>query len=415
MASAALLIIGTEMLDPAKADANGPLARQALSELGIPMRSLVRVEDRLETIATAVRWAMETCEVVLTSGGIGPTGDDLTREAVAAALGRGICEDAPWREILEARLGERNRTLTELGRRQAHIIEGAQRLDNRVGLACGSYLDLGDRVLALLPGVPREFRAMLEEGVLPKVAGKFPPKSETRVLRATVAGLPEVQAEEVLKPWYARPGVGVSILPSYGILKITFTFNSPPARDLAALDAEARRELEAGLKGHLVSLEGDSLESVVGQLLLKRGWTLAAAESCTGGKVSAKIVSVPGASRYFLGSLCAYANGTKAELLGVPQATLDTNGAVSEETALAMARGARARFGASCAVATTGVAGPDGGTSKKPVGMVWMAVGTPEGERTFLLNFPGERAVVMELSANYALHLLWKCLQGVSG
>lgn len=411
MPGGALLIIGTEMLDPLKADANGPLARQALAELGIPLRSLVRVEDRLESIASAVRNALETCEVVITSGGIGPTGDDLTREAVAAALGCAVVEDAVWLEVLRARLEERHRPLTELGRRQANRVEGAQRLENETGLACGSYLDLGDRVLAILPGVPREFRPMLEGQVLPRLASKFPDKIRVLTLRATVAGIPEVQAEEVLKPWYSREGVGVSILPSYGVLKITFTFSQVPGGDPDALRAQARKDLGEGLAGYLVSLEGEPLEGEVGNLLMGRGWTLAAAESCTGGRISSKVVSVPGASRYFLGGICAYDNRAKMELLGVPEATLARWGAVSEEVALTMVRGARARFGASCAVSTTGVAGPDGGTLEKPVGTVWMAVGTPRGERASLLQSPGERAVVTELSANYALHLLWRALK----
>jgi nicotinamide-nucleotide amidase len=412
MAGAALLIIGTEMLDPAKADANGPLAREALAGLGIPLRLLLRVEDREESIAAALRAALETCEVVLTSGGIGPTGDDLTREAVASVLGRGIHEDAEWMGTLEARLGERGRALTELGRRQAHLIDGAGRLDNSAGLACGSFIDLGGRVVALLPGVPREFRAMLVEGVLPLVAAKFPGKPDTRTVRFTLAGLPEVQAEEVLRPWYGREGVDVSILPSHGVLRARFSLSAPPARDLAGLEGEIRAAASAGWGIHLVSDEGATLEEKVGERLLDMRWNLAAAESCTGGEVTSRIVSVPGASRYFLGGLCAYHNRAKVELLGVSESVLAEKGAVSEEVALAMVRGARARFGASCAAATTGVAGPGGGSPQKPVGTVWLAVGTPRGERTQLLTFPAERATVVDLATNYALFLLWKSLQG---
>ncbi len=412
MPKAALLIVGSEMLDPRRPDANGPLARERLAELGIPLSQVVRVEDREESIAAALRAALETSDVVIASGGLGPTGDDLTRQGVARLLGRGVAADGPWLLELTRRVEARGRPLTEAGRRQALVVEGAEPIPNPRGLACGSFLEIEGKVIALLPGVVPEFAGMLEGFVLPRLAARFPERPEVRVVRAVLAGLPEVHVEPVLEPWYAKPGVAVSVLPVLGVLRVTLTLTDPPAGALAPLEDEARRRLTAGFAGHLVSLDGVSLEERIGELLLERGWTLAAAESCSGGRAAHKIVTVPGASRYFLGGVAAYANEAKRDLLGVPAELLERHGAVSEEVALAMARGALRRFGASCAISITGIAGPDGGTAEKPVGLVHVAAATPESERGRRVLFPLDRASVMELSANYALYTLWQLLSG---
>ena len=407
MARAALLLVGSELTDPARRDANGPAARARLTEMGIPVVLLARVEDRVEAIEAAMRAALASCDVVITSGGLGPTGDDLTREGAARLLGLGIHEDPGWIEEIRRRLESRGYQLTDVNRRQALVVDGAEPVPNGKGLACGSWLKAGGGDLVLLPGVPTEFEEMLESRVIPKLKALYPRRPEVVVVRATVAGLAESMAEPVLKPWYALPGVAVSILPSLGVLAITFTLTSPPAEALPELEARVRQALREGYGHHLVSLEGRSLAESLGERLLAKGWSLACAESLTGGVASRKIVAVPGASRYYQGGVVAYANEAKTSLLGVPPAILDLYGAVSEETARAMVRGARARFNASCAVATTGVAGPTGGSPEKPEGTVWVAAGSPEGEWARRLFFPLDRASVMELSANYALYLLW--------
>lgn len=410
MPHAALLIIGSEMLDPDRRDANGPLARQQLAELGIPLALIARVEDTIPAIAAALTAALETADVVITSGGIGPTGDDLTREGVAQVLGCGIHEDLEWSREIENRLASRGWPLSELGRRQAHVLDGAERIPNGRGLACGSFVEAGARCVAILPGVPVEFSQMFAEWVIPRLAERFPDRPSTRVIRAIAAGLPESHAEPILLPWYRRPGVAVSILPVSGVLKITFTLTAPPAEDLPALEAEARTALQSGLSPHLVSLDGRLLEEVIPDLLLARNWKLASAESCTGGSVARKIVSIAGASRYYVGGVEAYDNRIKTELLGVSRETLERHGAVSPETALEMARGACRRFGADCAVATTGIAGPDGGTPEKPVGLVQIAAVTPEAEFVTAMRYPLGRTTLMELAANQALYRLWRLL-----
>jgi nicotinamide-nucleotide amidase len=408
MATATVLAIGSEMLDPDRRDANGPHARERLLELGVPLVLAARVEDREATIGAALRAALAASDIVVLSGGLGPTGDDLTREAVAAELGRTVVEDAAWAEVIAERLARRGRELNAIGRRQAMLVAGAERIPNPRGLACGSLIELDGRVVALLPGVPDEFRAMLDESVVPALARRFPGRPSTRVVRAIVGGLPEQEAEPVLLPWYRRPGVGVSILPQTGVLRITLTLTAPPVADLETLAAEAQAALRAGLGRHLVSLDGRSAEEVLGERLVARGATLAVAESCTGGALARRVVSVPGASRYFVGGLEAYANEIKERLLGVPRALLERHGAVSEESARAMAEGARRLFGATYAAATTGVAGPGGGTPEKPVGLVHIAVAGPGGARCTRLDFPVDRATIMELAANHAIFRLWR-------
>jgi len=414
VARAALLVIGSELVDPARPDANGPEARERLAAIGLPVAVLVRVEDRVESIEEALRAAMATCDVVITSGGLGPTGDDLTREGAARLLGAGIHEDPGWLEEIRRRLESRGYPLTEVNRRQALIVDGAEPVPNGLGLACGSWIETERGHLVLLPGVPSEFKEMMENRVIPKLALLYPDRPSVSVVRATVAGMAESAAEPVLKPWYGLPGVAVSILPSLGVLNISFVLTSPPAEELPGLETRVRQALREGYGRHLVSLRGESLAESLGGLLLAKGWSLACAESLTGGLVSRKIVSVPGASRYYLGGVVAYANEAKSSLLGVPPGILERHGAVSEETARAMVRGARARFNASCAVATTGVAGPTGGSPEKPEGTVWVAAGTPEGEWARKLFFPLDRASVMELSANYGLYLLWSHVEGTS-
>lgn len=412
MTSAALVIIGSEMVDPGRQDANGPLAKERLLALGIPVTFLARVEDRGPAIHESLKAALGQCDLVITSGGLGPTGDDVTREGVADLLGVGVHEDARWMGILEERLTSRGRQLTALGRRQALTVDGGVALDNGAGLACGCWLSVGTKHIILLPGVPREFQDILDAQVLPKLSLLFPGQPEVRQVRAVAAGLPEVEAEETLRPWYGRTGIDVSILPALGVLRIGFALRRPPLEDLDATVEEVRSSLSTGLGRHLVSLDGTSLDDALGQALIRRGWSLATAESCTGGLLGQKVVAVPGASRYYLGGITAYDNGAKERLLGVPRGLLERHGAVSEEVARAMVRGARARFNAACALSTTGIAGPDGGTPEKPVGTVWLACGTPEGEWARRISFPLDRASVMEMAANTALFLLWSKLVG---
>lgn len=410
MTKASLVVVGSEMLDPVRGDANGPLARERLAAIGVPLASISRVEDTVETIAAAVVAALASADVVLLSGGLGPTGDDLTREGVARALGRSVELDRDWLLELECRLSARGRTMSDHSRRQARIVQGGEAIRNPRGLACGTLIEHQGRLLALLPGVPPEFAAMLEEAVLPRIAARFPRRPAARLVRAVAAGLPEAAAEPVLAPWYRRPGTSVSILPSLGVLNITFTLTSPPIENLEREEREVRGALARGLGEHLVSLDGTNLPEAVGGRLLARGWTLALAESCTGGRIGQRVVSVPGASRYFRGGLVAYGNDAKTRLLGVAPEELERHGAVSEPVALAMMRGARERFGADCALAVTGIAGPSGATETKPLGLVFLAAGTPDGEAVRSLHYPLDRESVMALATNAALFLLLQSL-----
>ncbi|MGC8763945.1 MAG: nicotinamide-nucleotide amidohydrolase family protein [Acidobacteriota bacterium] len=408
----AVLAVGTELLDPARPDANGAHVLALLRAKGFAPAFLGRVADDEEAIAAALEAALRSADAVVCSGGLGPTGDDLTREGAARLLGRRVVMDPHWLQVLEGRLTQRGRALDPVNRRQALTVEGGEVLPNPRGLACGCLLREGGRFLFLLPGVPAEFREMFEGVVLPRLLEAFPARPPVRTVRAVVAGLPEAAAEKTLLPWYRREGVAVSILPHLGVLEITLTLDGGAEEELALREAEVREALAGGYGRYLVSLDGISLEEALGRALLQRGWTLAVAESLTAGTVAQKVVSVPGASRYFVGGISAYADEAKVRLLGVPPSTLERFGAVSEETARAMVRGARARFGAACAVATTGVAGPGGGSGEKPAGTFWVAAATPEGEWARRLFLPLDRASVMEFAAHTALFDLWSHVRG---
>lgn len=411
VARAAVLLLGSEMMDGVKRDANGPVVVRALADIGVETVLVARVPDIVEEIAETLRLALKRADFVVTSGGLGPTGDDLTRDAAALVAGRSVVTDEVWLAKLEKRLADAGRKLDERGRRQALVVEGATPIRNPVGLACGCDLEIQGKRLFLLPGVPAEFSAMVRESVVPTIVLTRPPVHAIRVVKALAAGLPEVEAEKTLAPWYERPGITVSILPSAGVQRVRFTISSPPVEDPDALEKEIRASLRSGLGEHLVGFDGLELPEALGGELLERGWTLASAESCTGGLVSRMVISVSGASRYFLGGITAYHNDAKMSLLGVPPSTLKESGAVSEETARAMARGARARFNASCAVATTGIAGPTGDVPGKPIGTLWIAVSTPEGENAQRFVFPVTRSIFTELASNYALFLMLKALR----
>ena len=408
---AALLLIGSEMMDGAKADSNGPFAIEALAGAGVDTVLVARVPDQIDEIASTIRYALDRSDFVITSGGLGPTGDDLTREAASKVSCRPIVTDETWLRKLDERLAKRGRTLDERGRRQALVLEGADAIHNTVGLACGSHLEIDGKHLFLLPGVPAEFRAMIERSVIKIVESTNPAKKTVRVVKALAAGLPEVEAEKTLAPWYSKEGIRVSILPSAGVQRISFVLTSPPIENLDSMQDEVEKSLKEGLGKNLVSLGGVELPDQIGRELLEKGWTLACAESCTGGNISKKIVSVPGASRYYMGGVTAYHNDAKMKLLGVPVSTLEKHGAVSEETVRAMVRGARARFNASCAVATTGIAGPTGEVPGKPVGTLWIAVATPVEEYATRLQFKVDRSIFTDLASNYSLYTLLRTIR----
>jgi len=401
----ALVAIGSEMLGPLRQDTNSLWLTARLEEVG---RTVVRksiVADDPEMIRDELDRAAQTAPFLVTTGGLGPTADDVTVAAVATWLGMRLSRDEAFLDRMRRRFARRGFAMPACNEKQADFIVGAEVLENPRGTAPGFWARRGAHEIVILPGVPSEMREIMEERVLPVLrerAGRI--RASRRVLR--VSGMGESAVEELVAPVYAKwKDDPVTILASPGEVQLHLRIVGEPEeaeRRLDAMEADFRQAL-----GHRLLSRDEDLSASVGRLLRETGRTVAVAESCTGGLIAKLLTDVPGSSDYFLGGLVAYSNAAKVELLAVREETLRSHGAVSEETAREMARGARERFDADLAVAVTGIAGPDGGTPEKPVGTVFFALarraGTEIGKKR---EFNGDRATVRLAASLYALDLV---------
>jgi len=402
---AALVCVGSELL-AGQVNTHQAWLSVRLLRAGFEIIGEASVPDEVEVIAAEMRLALQEADVVVVCGGLGPTFDDVTREAAAKTLGRSLAfDDALWSVILK-RFARYHVKVPDENKRQAMVIQGAEVLDNPNGSAPGQRLRSKDRTLILLPGPSTEMYPMFE-AVLPKLIhdharGVFP-----AAYTARLSGVPESIADEKLDAVRARwPKARFTILASGG--EVAFHASSPESSPSAARAARARlrRDILAAV-GEFAYGEGDdTLESALGARLKKKGLTLAAAESCSGGLLGYRVTAVPGSSAYFLGGVVAYANSAKGRLAGVPAAVLEKHGAVSAECAAALARGARRTLGADIGVSITGVAGPGGGTKDKPVGLVYVAVSGPgRAEAVRKLEINGPRESVRSRAVTSALRL----------
>lgn len=402
---AAILAIGSELLGTDRLDTNSLRFTQLLDDHGVELVGKAVVADDQQRIAAAVRRCLEDADLVLITGGLGPTTDDRSREGVALALGRGLANDEGAADAIRAQFERLGRAMPEVNLRQAQVIAGAKLLANPRGTAPGQHLTVDGKALFLFPGVPDELEGMIASTLVPWLAERrsVGPRLQ-RVLK--VACLPESEVEERLAPLYARFGPdGIGLLPTLGEVALR----------LAALGSDAGERLEAMAQvardclGRAIYAESAeaTLEAVVGRRLDANHATVATAESCTGGLVAERLTRVPGSSGYFVGSVVAYADHVKERALGVPRTLIEQHGAVSREVAEAMAVGCRDRFDVVWSVAVTGIAGPTGGSPDKPVGSVHVAVAGPRGRVCHLAQrFPGDRRVVRRLASQWALDLL---------
>jgi nicotinamide-nucleotide amidase len=404
--AAAFVAVGSELLRTDRLDTNSLLARRLLATCGFAFVEKRCVEDDAGAIATAVGELLDRVELVIVSGGLGPTADDLTREAVAQALGLKVARDRRLEDALRSRYRQRGRKLPAIALRMADVLEGAEVLENPLGTAPGQVLQVDGRTLVLLPGVPSELEQILTAHLLPRWAGAA--GVLTRTLR--LSGVYESQVEQRVSPLYERFGRDrVTILAARGQVNLVLSASGARARAELALMEEA---FAAAAGADLFGRDDETLASAVLALLGRRGWRLATAESCTGGLVGFLLTAVPGSSESFVGGAVAYSNDLKERLLGVPRTLLEAHGAVSREVAEAMARGA-CGLGAECGLAITGIAGPAGGSEEKPVGTVHLAAATPVGLLHAHHRFSGNREMVREFSGNFALDLLRRALQEV--
>jgi nicotinamide-nucleotide amidase len=410
LTSAEVIAVGSELLGTAKLDTNSLFIAGQLGRLGIELKAKSVVGDDRERLADVLRNALTRADLVILTGGLGPTDDDLTREAVADVLGLELVEDPAITARIRQRFERRGMSMPEVNRRQAMVHRGARVLPNPNGSAPGILIETNGRMVVLLPGPPRELQPMLsalcaDGGAIAERAGR------ERLFTASIftASVPESRVEELVQPIYSRwrdapEPISTTILASPGQVEIHLTMRSADVAHATGVLERARAQLVEALGRSVFSTDGRSLPQVVGDLLRERKLTFAAAESCTGGLVLQRMTDIPGSSDYVKGGVVAYSNELKMQLLGVDAALLKAHGAVSEPVAAAMVDGIRERTGAGVCVSITGIAGPGGGSETKPVGTVVIGVlvpGRPLSVRTYL--FPGNREMVRLQSSQMAL------------
>jgi nicotinamide-nucleotide amidase len=410
---AEILTIGDELLRGEIVDSNKSLLSERLLGLDVETRFQTSVGDDPEDMADAFRRAAGRADVVLVSGGLGPTRDDLTAEVLAHTFGLRLVLDAAALEAIRAFFRRVGREMTENNAKQAWFPEGAEVLPNPVGTAPGFALEAGGAVFFCMPGVPRELAQVLDEQVLPCLAKRRGGGEVVRARLLRTFGMGESALDAELADVALSGGVSLGFRTAF-----PDNYLRPVARAASAAEAEAKLDrLCAAIRERLGPLvygegEAETLPAVVGRLLRERGRTLALAESCTGGLVAELVTGIPGASDYFRGGVVAYANSAKEALLGVPRELLERHGAVSDPAARAMAEGARRRFGADLAVAATGISGPGGGAPEKPVGLVHLALASSEGTHADSFVFPLDRARHRLLTAQVALDWVRRALLG---
>jgi nicotinamide-nucleotide amidase len=403
---AEIIAVGSELLTPFRQDTNSLYLTDKLNSLGMEVRYKSVVGDDRERLATCMRLAIGRSELVIVTGGLGPTVDDVNREVVAEVLGRPLREVAEIRRSLEERWLRLGREMPTNNLRQTLVPEGAEWLANDRGTAPGLWIEQGGCVLVLLPGPPWELEAMFETACLPRLAAR----RGTRYLDARtykVVGLPESEVDRRIAPacrQYKNPET--TILSVTGTIEVHLRAHASSEAEAESLLAQLGDQIELALGDHIFSCHGESLEEVVGMYLVMKQKTVAVAESCTGGLLAERLTRVPGSSGFFLGGVVCYSNELKTSLVGVPTELIAAEGAVSKPVAQAMAEGVRRRTGASIGIGITGIAGPSGGTPEKPVGLVFIALHYDRSTEVRRFQFPGDRARVRTWASVAALEMI---------
>ncbi len=406
-----IIAVGTELLTPYFADTNSLFLTGGLNDMGFAVSFKTVVGDEENDLRRALKTALGRSRLVLVTGGLGPTEDDRTRETAAALLGRKLVFDRTILAHIRARWARRGLPVTRTNLKQCYVPEGGEVLENPNGTAPGLWIEAGGKIVVLLPGPPSELRPMFENQVRPRLSPFATGRVVRRILKLT--GIGESLMESRIKKLYEEipAGIGLTTLASPGDLSIHITYQGKGSDAEAASEIDAvEKKLASRLGRWIYSRDGENLETVIGKLLTARRETIACAESCTGGLIGHRLTNVPGSSDYFLESSVVYSNRSKARRLGVPMALIEAHGAVSAPVARAMAAGVRRTSGADYALGVTGIAGPSGGTPRKPVGLVYIALAYSKGTVVVRNLFWGGREQVKFLSSQKALDMLRKLL-----
>jgi nicotinamide-nucleotide amidase len=405
-----IIAVGSEMLTPWRQDTNSLYLTEKFNEIGVTVAFKTIVGDRRKDLVGAIRIALSRTDILALMGGLGPTEDDLTREAVAEALSLTLRRDAVQVAALHARAAAWRITMPENNLKQADVLEGATLMPNPNGSAPGQWLDVTysgyRKLLMLIPGPPGECRPLFDAECLPRLRAVVPERHiAQRTLKAAM--IPESQADKLLAPIYtAYKDVETTILAHAGDIQLNLLCSKATLEAAQQRVDELAGRLELALEDWLYSSKGETLEQIVLDYLGFRQYTLAVAESCTGGMIAARITGVSGSSRSFVGGAVVYSNEMKTALAGVAPELIEQHGAVSAEVVRALAEGIRLRTGASLGLAVTGIAGPTGGTEAKPVGLVYIAVSDGQKADVLERNFRGDRNRVREWTAQQALDLV---------
>ena len=412
--NAEIIAVGSELLTPHRQDTNSLYLTEKLNDLGVEVRFKCIVGDDLEGLTAAAKLAMRRSDIIIFSGGLGPTEDDLTREAVAEALGLKLQRETQLLAKLEERFAKRGMKMSANNAKQADILTSAAMLPNSLGTAPGQWIagkyDGQERLLMLLPGPPYELKALFENECIPRLRARIPAQYiATRTLK--MAMMPESQVDARVAPIYKTyTDVETTILAGAGEIQLHLRCRKDSQTDAEARVEELAGKIEDEMGDAIFSRKGETIEQIVSYLLQMRGMTLATAESCTGGLLAERITSLSGSSRYFLGGAVVYSNELKTQFANVPKALINQHGAVSREVAASMAEGIRKRCLSSYGVGITGVAGPTGGTEQKPVGLVYIALAGEEGTQVVERNFPGDRKRIRQFATQHALEMIRRAL-----
>lgn len=409
---AEIIAVGSEMLGVDRLDTNSLFITERLNALGVELRQKCVIGDNRARLVNEIAAAWKRSQIVILSGGLGPTEDDLTREAAAEALGRNLHFDQGVCDGIAERFRRFNRQMAEVNKRQAWVIDGAEPLANPNGTAPGQWLQDGERVLMLLPGPPRELKPLFTNLCEPRLCAMLPPLAISTVF-FRVAGMGESDLDQLISPVYKSfTNPTTTILAGTGDIEIHLRAQAPTLAEADALVMQVAPGIEALLGDRIYSRNGDTLEVTVAKLLLDRGARLAVAESATGGLLGARITGVAGCSSYFDGGFLVYSDRIKQELLGVPAEMLAEHTAVSEPVAIAMAQGARARTGSTYAISVTGEAGPESATGQ-PVGVCFLGFAAEDRAEARRIHVPGDRDRIRKYAALAALDMLRRRILGL--
>ena len=404
--NAEIIAVGSEMLSEDKIDTNSLYLTGQLNLLGVEVVQKTIVGDDRDRLMAVISDALRRSGIVILSGGLGPTEDDVTRDSVAMALGCGQSFSQEISDGIAARFARMQRTMAENNKRQAFVIDGAEVLQNNRGTAPGQWIAAGSKIVMLLPGPPNELKAMFEEQCLPKLRQVLPALF-IRTVHLRVSGMGESDVDQLVAPIYTKYANPVTtILAGGGDIQLNLRARCDSAAEAEALLEEVVGQIAAILGDRIYTRTGQLLEEVIIAALIERRETASVAESCTGGLLAQRLTSTSGSSKAFAGGFITYTEAMKTAVLNVPAALLEREGAVSEPVAEAMAKGARAIAGATYALSVTGFAGPDGGTEANPVGTVYIGLAYPAGCDVRRAQFLGDRARVRMLASQTALDML---------